>query len=133
MANTATQRHPVCLEGLNDSGGDLDAFLAVSGGPSSIDLAAGITSPVYGILAADVPEDERGDVQIGGVAIFIAGAAGATEGARLMPEAGGTGKLVDWTVGAGANATIVGLCLKTAAANKQGEVLLGAGAMGQGA
>lgn len=131
MSIVAQQRNPVCLEGKNGTGGTLSGFLAVKGGPSAITLPTANTQAVYGILQEDVVDGAFGNVQVEGVAVCTAGATGITEGARLTVEAN-TGKLVDWAPGAGVNQTIVGLCLKAAAADKLGEVLLGAGGVGQG-
>ncbi len=132
MSQVACQRFPVCLEGFNNTGGTLSAFLAVKGGPSSILLPTALTDACYGFLTEDAADQSMGNVQIGGVAICTAGTGGITEGDRLVVEAN-TGKMITWAPAGGANQSIVGTCLKTAAANKLGEILIGAGGIGQGA
>ncbi len=133
MSNLVEARRAVYDPGLNSTGSTIDAYKLVSGGPSSIALAAGITAVTYGATARDIPDGERGDIQTEGWAPVLAGTAGMTEGALVMAEAGGTGLGVDWGASSGANAVVVGTCRKTAAVGKLGLVHLGVGAIGQGA
>src|SRR4051812_6527510 len=119
--------------GHNPTGSTIAKYLCVQGGRTAIALAAGITAVPFGITAEDIADGERGDIANDGEIIATAGTGGVTQGQRLMPEAGGTGKLVTWAAGSGANATIVGECMQTANANELFTVKWGVAAIGQGA
>lgn len=132
MTQLAAQRDPKCIEGANGTGATIPAFRAVKGAPAGILLPTAITDGCWGITTADVPDQTRGDVQYAGVAIYQAGTGGVTAGDRLVPEAN-TGKLITWAPGAGVNASIMGIAHLTTPADGFGEILLGVGAIGQGA
>lgn len=112
-------------EAFNNTGGTIAANLIVSGGRSSIAVAAGITSVPYGVTAASIADQAFGDVQTEGWAVVLAGVAGMTEGAWIMPEAGGTGCGVDATAAGGANTAVLGRCELAATSGKLGLVRLG--------
>lgn len=106
---------------------------AVVGTEDSMAYPAAATDPIAGILRGDTAPGAMGSVQFFGKAIVTVGAAGATKGARLMPEAA-TGKLVDLSAAAGVNKSLVAVAEATGAADAQIEVFLnGPGAMMQGA
>lgn len=113
---------PVYDHGLNDSGDTIGAFLIVSGGQSSISIAAGESTIPFGVVARDAPDGAQADVYKGGSVPVIAGTAGMTEGTLVMPEAGGTGFGVDVSGSAGDNKGVLGLCTKTASSGKLGQV-----------
>lgn len=119
--------------GLNSTGSTIAAKLYVSGSDDSIAVAAGITTPVFGVTRHSIPDLTRGPIMQDGRAIVLVGAAGCTAGARQMPEAGGTGRTVDWAPGAGANATITGTAKTTQVSGDDVEVDLSPGSFGQGA
>lgn len=104
--------------GHNSTGSTIAAYLLVQGNQTSIALAAGITAVPFGITQQEIPDGTRGDIGDGGVIIGTAGSGGVTAGQRVMPEAGGTGKLVPWSAASGANATIVGEARQSAAADQ---------------
>jgi hypothetical protein len=136
MSIVAKPRDARYLEGQNDSGGDIAAYLAVMGSPVAIELPSAITSPVYGITAEAIADGSRGNIQYAGVAIWTAGeqisAAAIVAGARLY--AGTDGKAYLFDAAAGVNQAVVGIPLSPAAADGDYfEVLLGAGGIGQGA
>lgn len=133
MSIRAMPVDPKYTWGHNASGSTIPAYRCVQGSRSSIALAAGITAVPFGITAQDIADGERGDIANDGEIIATAGSGGVTAGQRLMPEAGGTGKLVPWSASAGANATVVGLCMQTAAADELFTVKWGVAAIGQGA
>lgn len=133
MSIRAMPVNPEYTWGHNASGSTIAAFLCVQGGRTSIALAAGITAVPFGITAEAILNGERGDIANDGEIIGTAGTGGVTQGQRLMPEAGATGKLVPWSAGAGANATVVGECMQTAAADETFTLKWGVGAIGQGA
>ena len=101
------------------------ANLIVSGDRTAIVVAAGITAVPFGVLAEAVAAGGIANVQTEGWAVVLAGAAGMTAGAWIMPEAGGTGCGVDATAAGGANCTVIGRCELAAASGKLGLVKLG--------
>lgn len=118
-------RRAVYDEAIN-TGSDIAANLIVSGNRLSIAVAAGITAVPFGVTAeASVANGPATNVQTEGWAVVLAGAAGMTAGAWIMPEAGGTGCGVDATAAGGANCTVIGRCELAAASGKLGLVKLG--------
>jgi len=107
------------------SAGAIAANLIVSGDRTAITIAAGITAVPYGVTAEAFAAGETKNVQTEGWAVVLAGAAGMTAGAWIMPEAGGTGCGVDATAASGANCTVIGRCELAAASGKLGLVKLG--------
>lgn len=107
------------------SAGAIAANLIVSGDRTAIVVAAGITAVPFGVLAEAVAAGGIANVQTEGWAVVLAGAAGMTAGAWIMPEAGGTGCGVDATAAGGANCTVIGRCELAAASGKLGLVKLG--------
>lgn len=136
MSIAARPRNQVFLEGYNSTGSTIGAYLAVMGSGADIALPSAITSPVYGITAEDIPDLRRGNVQVGGIAVWTAGEqisqAAIDAGARLY--AGTDGKAYLFDAAAGVNQSVVGIPLSPASADgKLFEVMLGAGGIGQGA
>lgn len=125
------------IEGFNNTGSTISAYLAVMGYPASITLPAAVSSPVLGITARDIADQERGDIQYDGVAIGTAGeaisAGDIASGVRLY--AATTGKLLKWSPSAGVNQSVCGIPLSTAAADGDqiSVMLLKGGGIGQGA
>lgn len=112
-------------EGFNNTGSTIAANLIVSGGPSSVAVAAGATTVPYGVTARAIADQAMGDVQTEGWAIVLAGAAGMTEGTLVMPEAGGTGCGVDLSGSSGNARAVLGLCVQAATSGNLGLVKLG--------
>lgn len=107
------------------SAGAIAANLIVSGDRTAITVAAGITAIPYGVTVEAFAAGDMKNVQTEGWAVVLAGVAGMTAGAWIMPEAGGTGCGVDASAGAGANCTVIGRCELAAASGKLGLVKLG--------
>lgn len=120
----ASPRDPVYLEGFNNTGSTLAAYKIAEGDRGAITLAAGVDSVPYGVIAQDIADQARGNVQTGGIAVVLAGTAGMTAGSWIMPEAGGTGLGVDLSGSAGDNKAVIGRCEKAATVGKLGEVRL---------
>lgn len=118
----ASPRDPVYLEAFNNTGSTLAAYHVVYGARESVDYSAAVDSIAFGIVAQDIADQTYGNVQVGGVAVAMAGTAGMTAGALVMAEAGGTGLVVDLSGSAGDNKYVLGRCEKTAASGKLGEV-----------
>jgi len=85
-----------------------------------IEAAAGNTDNVYGVLVNDIADASRGDCQIAGRAIVLAGGTIA-EGEQVMPTTGA--KALKATSGN----SIVGTAVTVGAASAYMEVELGAG------
>ena len=80
-----------------------------------IKLPTATTDRLNGVTMAAIPDDEWGDIQIGGVALVAAHAALATPGVALMSTAA-TGRCTTFAAGAGVNAQLVGQLRTTAGA-----------------
>lgn len=119
---TAAIRNPVYCEGFNDTGSTIVANKIVEGDRTDIILAAGVDSVPYGVTARDIPDQEMGDVQTDGWALVLAGTAGMTVGAWVMPEAGGTGNGVDLSGSTGDNKSVLGRCERAATSGNIGVV-----------
>lgn len=118
-------------DALNSTGSAIAAKRFVKGTEASILYPTAITDPIYGLVRLGSATGLMCNVMLSGQGIATAGAAGVTAGSRLMIEAN-TGKVVDWTVAAGANATIVGTAVNTAVADGDVKVEVGLGSIGQG-
>lgn len=105
--------------------GAIAANLIVSGDRTAVVVAAGITAIPYGVTIEAFSGGDMKNVQTEGWAVVLAGVAGMTAGAWIMPEAGGTGCGVDATAAGGANCTVIGRCELAAASGKLGLVKLG--------
>lgn len=125
MSILAKPRRVYIDEGYNASGSDIAANLIVSGNRLTIAVAAGITTVPYGVTARLCANGAMGDVYTEGWVPVLAGAAGMTAGAWVMPEAGGTGCGVDATAAGGANCAVLGRCELAAASGEIGLVRMG--------
>jgi hypothetical protein len=127
MSINAMPRRPQYDDGFNDTGSTISAFLIVELDDDGLSIvkAAGVDSIPYGVTAADIADQERGNVQTEGWVPVLAGTAGMTAGTLVMPEAGGTGFGVDISGSAGDNKGVLGLCVQSASSGKLGLVKIG--------
>lgn len=137
MSLAACPRIPQYLEGQNNTGSEIAAFLGVRGSPASIALPSGVTSPIYGFTAEPIAANGgRGNVQVSGVAVATAAeawdAAALLAGIRLYVDT--AGKVAIWDAASGVNQAVVGIPLTVSSGDGAlVEVLIGAGGIGQGA
>lgn len=136
MSIAARPRDARYIEGYNATVSTIAAYLGVKGSPTSITLPSGVTSPLFGVTAKDIPSGERGDVQYAGVAVCTAAeawdATALLAGVRVYFDT--AGKAAIWDAGAGVNQTVAGLALTVSSGDGAlVEILLGAGGIGQGA
>lgn len=119
---------PDCRTGYNGTGGVLAKGTIVkrsnAGLADEIVAAAAATDAYMGVCAEDIPNLQRGNVQVSGVAVALAGSTGITKQDRVMWEAG-----ADCVVCTSGNA-ILGTAVSTAAAGKLFEIELVAGGGG---
>lgn len=136
MSIAARPRDARYIEAYNGSGSAIGAYLGVRGSPTNIALPSGVTSPVFGFTARDIPSAERGDVQYAGVAVATAAeawdAAALLVGVRLYVDT--AGKVAVWDAGAGVNQSVCAQALTVSSGDGAlVEVLIGGGGIGQGA
>jgi hypothetical protein len=116
--------NPVIQSGYNGSGSTIVkgtiVKLATSSPtyPGQVVKAAGATDPMIGVLMADLPTAQWGDVQTGGVAIVLVGST-VTQGQNITADANGAG------VPAASGNAIAGIAQTDGATADYMEVLLG--------
>lgn len=119
---------PVYRTGYNGTGGTLAKGTIVkrsnAGLADEIVAAAATTDAYMGICAEDIPNLQRGNVQVGGIGVALAGSAGITKQDRVMWEAGAD------CIACTATNAILGTAVSTAAAGKLFEIELVAGGGG---
>lgn len=119
---------PEYRTGYNGTGATLPKGTIVkrsnAGAADEIVAAAASTDAYMGVCANDILDGERGDVQVSGVAVALAGSAGITKQDRVMWEAG-----ADCIACTGTNA-ILGTAVSTAGAGEFFEIELVAGGGG---
>ena len=119
---------PVYRTGYNGTGGTLAKGTIVkrsnAGIADEIVAAAASTDAYMGILPNDILDEEYGDVQVGGIAVALAGSDGVTKQDRIMWEAGAD------CIPCTATNAILGIAVSTAAAAAYFEIELVAGGGG---
>ena len=84
----ARQIDPIVRSGYNGTGGTLSKGTIVlwktSGVADEIIASTAATDAYAGVCMNDIADGEYGDIQVGGVALVVAGVAGITKGSRAM-------------------------------------------------
>lgn len=117
----------------NNTNDDIPAKRLVTGTDAAVTLPAATTDAVFALTRETLKSKAYGGTLMRGRGICTAGTGGVTAGQRIMPEAN-TGKGIPWAPAGGANASVAGTAMTTAAADADFEIeLLGPGAIAQGA
>lgn len=119
----------------NGTPNEIGANLVVMKDPSTPDgikLPTGIDAAIDGVTTAAIGPGEWGDIVVaGGSVVPMKNTGGVTAGDRLMPQTDGT--VATFSVGAGSNASLVGVASRTAATGVVDEVVfVGPGISRQG-